>query len=59
MSDGELQVARRYQGDGFDLDLVYVTSRVLAMSMPAHQPGTQLYRNSIQEAPLSKHDVDP
>uniref|UniRef100_A0A8B9LT88 Transmembrane phosphatase with tensin homology n=1 Tax=Astyanax mexicanus TaxID=7994 RepID=A0A8B9LT88_ASTMX len=39
---------RRYQKDGFDLDLTYVTDRVIAMSFPSS--GKQaLYRNPIKE----------
>ncbi|XP_075923878.1 phosphatidylinositol 3,4,5-trisphosphate 3-phosphatase TPTE2-like isoform X4 [Petromyzon marinus] len=39
---------RRYQKDGFDLDLTYVTDRVIAMSFPSS--GKQaVYRNPIQE----------
>nr|BAO96086.1 voltage-sensor containing phosphatase [Hynobius nebulosus] len=39
---------RRYQKDGFDLDLTYVTDRVIAMSFPS--AGQQsFYRNPIKE----------
>lgn len=39
---------RRYQRDGFDLDLTYVTDRVIAMSFPSS--GKQaFYRNPIGE----------
>ncbi|KAM8834886.1 putative tyrosine-protein phosphatase TPTE [Synchiropus picturatus] len=39
---------RRYQKDGFDLDLTYVTERVIAMSFPSS--GKQsFYRNPIKE----------
>ncbi|XP_078513377.1 phosphatidylinositol 3,4,5-trisphosphate 3-phosphatase TPTE2-like isoform X1 [Lissotriton helveticus] len=39
---------RRYQKDGFDLDLTYITDRVIAMSFPS--AGKQsFYRNPIQE----------
>uniref|UniRef100_A0A667XUD9 Transmembrane phosphatase with tensin homology n=1 Tax=Myripristis murdjan TaxID=586833 RepID=A0A667XUD9_9TELE len=39
---------RRYQRDGFDLDLTYVTDRVIAMSFPSS--GKQsFYRNPIRE----------
>uniref|UniRef100_A0AAQ5WZN2 Phosphatidylinositol-3,4,5-trisphosphate 3-phosphatase n=1 Tax=Amphiprion ocellaris TaxID=80972 RepID=A0AAQ5WZN2_AMPOC len=39
---------RRYQKDGFDLDLTYVTDRVIAMSFPSS--GKQsFYRNPIKE----------
>lgn len=39
---------RRYQKDGFDLDLTYVTDRVIAMSFPSS--GKQsFYRNPISE----------
>ncbi|XP_040196281.1 phosphatidylinositol 3,4,5-trisphosphate 3-phosphatase TPTE2-like isoform X2 [Rana temporaria] len=39
---------RRYQKDGFDLDLTYVTERIIAMSFPSS--GKQsFYRNPIEE----------
>ncbi|XP_040847017.1 phosphatidylinositol 3,4,5-trisphosphate 3-phosphatase TPTE2-like [Ochotona curzoniae] len=39
---------RRYQKDGFDLDLTYVTERIIAMSFPSS--GRQsFYRNPIKE----------
>ncbi|XP_054442630.1 phosphatidylinositol 3,4,5-trisphosphate 3-phosphatase TPTE2-like isoform X2 [Pteronotus mesoamericanus] len=39
---------RRYKKDGFDLDLTYVTGRIIAMSFPSS--GRQsFYRNPIQE----------
>ncbi|XP_022671906.1 phosphatidylinositol 3,4,5-trisphosphate 3-phosphatase TPTE2-like isoform X2 [Varroa destructor] len=39
---------RRYQKDGFDLDLVYVTSRIIAMSYPS-SGRMAWYRNPIQD----------
>ncbi|XP_072039978.1 phosphatidylinositol 3,4,5-trisphosphate 3-phosphatase TPTE2-like [Amphiura filiformis] len=39
---------RRYQKDGFDLDLTYITDRVIASSFPS--AGSQsIYRNAIDE----------
>ncbi|XP_033615913.1 phosphatidylinositol 3,4,5-trisphosphate 3-phosphatase TPTE2-like isoform X2 [Fukomys damarensis] len=39
---------RRYQKDGFDLDLTYVTDRIIAMSFPS-SGSWSLYRNPIKE----------
>lgn len=42
------QNKRRYQKDGFDLDLTYVTDRVIAMSFPSSGKEA-MYRNPIKE----------
>ncbi|KAK2148601.1 hypothetical protein LSH36_489g00006 [Paralvinella palmiformis] len=42
------QNKRRYQKDGFDLDLCYITHRVIAMSFPS-AGFMALYRNPIKE----------
>lgn len=42
------QNKRRYQKDGFDLDLCYVTERVIAMSFPSSGV-RKLYRNPIED----------
>ncbi|KAK6172672.1 hypothetical protein SNE40_016284 [Patella caerulea] len=42
------QNKRRYQKDGFDLDLCYITERVIAMSFPS-KGVMALYRNPIRE----------
>ncbi|XP_070198139.1 phosphatidylinositol 3,4,5-trisphosphate 3-phosphatase TPTE2-like isoform X2 [Littorina saxatilis] len=42
------QNKRRYQKDGFDLDLCYVTERVIAMSFPS-KGLMAIYRNPIDE----------
>ncbi|XP_040589454.1 phosphatidylinositol 3,4,5-trisphosphate 3-phosphatase TPTE2-like isoform X2 [Mesocricetus auratus] len=39
---------RRYNKDGFDLDLTYVTERIIAMSFPS-TGGQSFYRNPIKE----------
>ncbi|XP_062608219.1 phosphatidylinositol 3,4,5-trisphosphate 3-phosphatase TPTE2-like [Saccostrea cucullata] len=42
------QNKRRYQRDGFDLDLCYITERVIAMSFPS-KGMMAMYRNSVHE----------
>ncbi|XP_064607675.1 phosphatidylinositol 3,4,5-trisphosphate 3-phosphatase TPTE2-like [Liolophura sinensis] len=42
------QNKRRYQKDGFDLDLCYITERVIAMSFPS-KGLMAMYRNPIRE----------
>ncbi|KAK7457271.1 hypothetical protein BaRGS_00039268 [Batillaria attramentaria] len=42
------QNKRRYQKDGFDLDLCYVTERVIAMSFPS-KGMMAVYRNPVEE----------
>ena len=40
---------KRYQKEGFDLDLCYITKHVIAMSVPAVDNIVKLYRNPIKE----------
>lgn len=42
------QNKRRYQKDGFDLDLCYITERVIAMSFPS-KGMVAMYRNPVEE----------
>lgn len=42
------QNRRRYTEDGFDLDLCYVTDRIIAMGLPA-QGGQGFFRNPLSE----------
>ena len=44
---------RRFQNDGFDLDITYITDRCLAMSTPGFGL-TKGYRNDIAEVCRSK-----
>jgi len=43
------QNRRRFQDDEFDLDLTYVTDRIIAMSLPAHKMTDRTYRNNIND----------
>ena len=40
---------RRFEGDGFNLDLSYVTEQVIAMGFPSPELVESVYRNSIDE----------
>lgn len=39
----------RYTENGYDLDITYITQRVLGMSFPASKGTQKLYRNSINK----------
>ena len=39
----------RYEKDGYNLDLTYITDRVVAMSFPAHTFKEKRFRNDIDK----------
>eukprot|EP00195_Chlamydomonas_chlamydogama_P001112 CAMPEP_0202917208 /NCGR_PEP_ID=MMETSP1392-20130828/70482_1 /ASSEMBLY_ACC=CAM_ASM_000868 /TAXON_ID=225041 /ORGANISM="Chlamydomonas chlamydogama, Strain SAG 11-48b" /LENGTH=60 /DNA_ID=CAMNT_0049609885 /DNA_START=31 /DNA_END=210 /DNA_ORIENTATION=+ len=39
----------RYKKDGHDLDLTYVTARIIAMAYPASEALRSMYRNPMQD----------
>jgi len=43
----------RYVDDGYNLDLTYVTPRLIAMSFPA-SGFESFYRNSLEDVKISK-----
>ena len=40
---------RRFQQEGYDLDLTFITDKIVAMSFPASTWGEKIYRNNINE----------
>ena len=44
---------RRFQDDKYNLDITYITNRVIAMSFPA-SGFEQMYRNNINEVRLER-----
>ncbi len=49
---------RRFQDDNYNLDITYITGRVLAMSFPA-QGIESFYRNSIENVNLYTSKENP
>ena len=51
---------RRYTAEGYDLDLTYITDRIIAMSFPAGGFMEAAYRNPISEVSrfLREHHGD-
>ena len=47
---------RRFQDDKYNLDITYITSRVIAMSFPA-SGFEQIYRNNIGDVSLQSNVV--
>ena len=43
------QKKRRFESEGFNLDLSYVTERVIAMGYPASEHVEAMYRNSLED----------
>ena len=40
---------RRFEADGFNLDLSYVTERVIAMGFPSSELVESVFRNSFED----------
>ncbi|CAJ0579866.1 unnamed protein product, partial [Mesorhabditis spiculigera] len=47
------QNGRRYQNDGYDLDLTYITDRIIAMGYPASDRES-VYRSSMEQTVISR-----